>query len=136
MSTSIRALMGHSCDFVLKTYFEYLITNTPPPNIFNVIHSIKLLEACNCEPRGLLSVNSTCLEATGQCQCKPSVTGLRCDHCFDELWGLLTNDTTQGTCKRKYQQIKYLPFYPLDRLDNWPIEFLLLLNLTNVVRKI
>ena len=36
-------------------------------------------EPCMCDPVG--SLNSTCDLVTGQCQCKPGITGRNCDQC-------------------------------------------------------
>ncbi|MGH0140359.1 UNVERIFIED_CONTAM: hypothetical protein FKN15_048109 [Acipenser sinensis] len=38
---------------------------------------------CNCSPCGTAS----CDPRTGQCQCKPGVTGARCDRCKDGFYG-------------------------------------------------
>lgn len=40
--------------------------------------------ACDCHPVG--SSGRTCNITTGQCQCKPGVTGLACNRCAKVLW--------------------------------------------------
>ena len=41
---------------------------------------------CNCDPVGTVE-NTECDVQTGQCQCKPGVTGLHCDQCLPEHYG-------------------------------------------------
>ncbi|KAH9280970.1 Laminin-like protein lam-2 [Echinococcus granulosus] len=51
-------------------------------------------QPCYCDPRGTLAMPGVegtlgiCDEETGQCPCKPGVTGLRCDRCRDGFYGL------------------------------------------------
>uniref|UniRef100_A0A3P8X336 Laminin, beta 4 n=1 Tax=Cynoglossus semilaevis TaxID=244447 RepID=A0A3P8X336_CYNSE len=40
---------------------------------------------CHCDLQG--SVSPLCDEVTGQCDCRPDVTGQRCDHCGAGFWG-------------------------------------------------
>lgn len=40
---------------------------------------------CNCDPIGSLSLD--CDPETGECKCKPGVTGPRCSQCKDEYYG-------------------------------------------------
>lgn len=42
-------------------------------------------QPCNCDPVG--SLNHTCDLYTGQCQCRPGVTGQRCDVCQPYQYG-------------------------------------------------
>jgi hypothetical protein len=42
-------------------------------------------QSCNCDPVG--SLNHTCDLYTGQCQCRPGVTGQRCDVCQPYQYG-------------------------------------------------
>uniref|UniRef100_H2M7E1 Usher syndrome 2A (autosomal recessive, mild) n=1 Tax=Oryzias latipes TaxID=8090 RepID=H2M7E1_ORYLA len=46
--------------------------------------------SCNCSDLGTVSITSgevpKCDQNTGQCQCKPHVTGLTCDHCEFGFW--------------------------------------------------
>ncbi|KAF6731117.1 Usherin, partial [Oryzias melastigma] len=48
--------------------------------------------SCNCSDLGTVSTTSgevpSCDQNTGQCQCKPHVTGLTCDHCEFGFWNL------------------------------------------------
>lgn len=41
--------------------------------------------ACQCSREG--SLHSTCDQETGQCSCRPKVTGLRCDSCVPGAYG-------------------------------------------------
>lgn len=41
--------------------------------------------ACQCSREG--SLHSTCDQETGQCSCRPKVTGLRCDTCVPGAYG-------------------------------------------------
>lgn len=43
------------------------------------INFVQGCEACNCDPVG--SLNTSCDVITGQCKCRPGVTGQRCDVC-------------------------------------------------------
>ncbi|XP_019935888.2 usherin isoform X2 [Paralichthys olivaceus] len=47
---------------------------------------------CNCSDTGVISTSTaaipSCNQDTGQCQCKPHVTGLSCDHCEFGYWNL------------------------------------------------
>ena len=43
-------------------------------------------EMCGCDPLG--SLHSVCDLASGQCSCKPGVTGRQCDVCEDGYFGL------------------------------------------------
>uniref|UniRef100_A0A4W6FW95 Usherin n=1 Tax=Lates calcarifer TaxID=8187 RepID=A0A4W6FW95_LATCA len=47
---------------------------------------------CNCSDIGVISTSteavSTCNQDTGQCRCKPHVTGLSCDRCEFGYWNL------------------------------------------------
>ncbi len=42
-------------------------------------HVILHLTACDCHPVG--ASGRTCNITSGQCQCKPGVTGLNCNRC-------------------------------------------------------
>ncbi|KAF3427281.1 LOW QUALITY PROTEIN: hypothetical protein E2986_11364, partial [Frieseomelitta varia] len=41
---------------------------------------------CRCNPIG--SITTACDIITGQCQCKPHITGRQCDQCMVGFWGL------------------------------------------------
>ncbi|AWP01780.1 putative usherin-like [Scophthalmus maximus] len=47
---------------------------------------------CNCSDSGIVSISAaavpSCSQDTGQCQCKPHVTGLSCDRCEFGYWNL------------------------------------------------
>lgn len=51
-------------------------------------------QPCYCDPQGTLALPGgvegalgVCNEETGQCPCKPGITGLRCDKCRDGFYG-------------------------------------------------
>ncbi|XP_047436500.1 usherin [Mugil cephalus] len=48
--------------------------------------------SCNCSDLGIISTSTgavpSCDQHTGQCQCKPHVTGLSCDRCEFGYWNL------------------------------------------------
>ncbi|XP_076178093.1 laminin subunit alpha-1-like [Ptiloglossa arizonensis] len=68
----------------------------PPPRI--VLPTYKYQEpaskwhglkyGCRCNPIG--SITTACDIVTGQCQCKPRVTGRQCNQCMIGFWGLTT----------------------------------------------
>lgn len=58
---------GQLCDRCDKGYFGY-------PQ-----HTDGFCESCDCNMEGIVS--DECDELTGQCNCKPGVTGRRCDKC-------------------------------------------------------
>ncbi|CAJ1048931.1 LOW QUALITY PROTEIN: usherin [Xyrichtys novacula] len=49
-------------------------------------------ERCNCSDKGIISTSTegdpSCSQDTGQCQCKPHVTGVSCDRCEFGYWDL------------------------------------------------
>ncbi|XP_060897032.1 usherin [Labrus mixtus] len=49
-------------------------------------------ERCNCSDIGIISTSAggdpSCNQDTGQCQCKPHVTGVSCDRCEFGYWNL------------------------------------------------
>ena len=56
----------------------------------NVVNSIQVFlflgcEACRCDHVG--SFNTSCEETTGQCYCRPGVTGKLCNECMKNHWG-------------------------------------------------
>jgi coxsackievirus/adenovirus receptor len=52
---------------------------------FNINILFQGCQPCNCDPVGAL--NHTCDLYTGQCQCRPGVTGQRCDVCQPYQYG-------------------------------------------------
>ena len=67
-------------------------------------------QRCDCNTVGSYS-NVSCEIFTGQCSCKPGVTGRRCDTCMLEYFGL----TSEG-CKRELLVLQ-IP-YTLDSVMN------------------
>ena len=74
--------------------------------------------ACQCSKKG--SINDVCDVTTGQCQCYPGVTGLNCDQCMVEHYGLLAGvgcescdcdpvGSLDGNCDVEYGQCNCLP---------------------------
>lgn len=51
-----------------RTHALHVLTPPPPPPL-----------ACHCSPEG--SLHAACDPHSGQCSCRPRVTGLRCDMC-------------------------------------------------------
>lgn len=51
-----------------RTHALHVLTPRPPPPL-----------ACHCSPEG--SLHAACDPRSGQCSCRPRVTGLRCDMC-------------------------------------------------------
>ena len=63
-------------------------------------NALVVFSACRCNATG--AYNSTrCERTSGQCDCKPGVTGRMCDRCMIQH----TNFSSNG-CDRKYFQIK------------------------------
>lgn len=52
---------------------------------------------CDCEPDGIVS--GECDEITGQCNCKPGITGRRCDKC-EQAKNILKNGHCKGELYR------------------------------------
>ena len=52
--------------------------------------------SCTCNPTG--SIGSDCNIGTGQCSCKPGVTGLSCDRCVDGFHSFSETGCQQCTC--------------------------------------
>ncbi|XP_074522167.1 usherin [Halichoeres trimaculatus] len=74
------AVTGRRCSECLPGWFGLTASN---PNG---------CERCNCSDRGIIS-NSTegeprCNKDSGQCQCKPHITGVSCDRCEFGYWNL------------------------------------------------
>ncbi|KAM5238832.1 usherin [Ctenodactylus gundi] len=53
-------------------------------------------ESCQCNPHG--SVNKICDPFSGQCECKKEATGLRCDACRENFYGLDASGCTACEC--------------------------------------
>nr|XP_046239587.1 usherin [Scatophagus argus] len=74
------AVTGRRCADCLPGWYGLKASN---PN--GCIH-------CNCSDVGTISTSTggvpICNQATGQCQCKPNVTGLFCDRCEFGYWNL------------------------------------------------
>ena len=49
--------------------------------------------ACECNSAGILSGNITCDIATGQCNCKVNVYGLKCGRCRPGFYGLSASNS-------------------------------------------
>ncbi|KAJ8045141.1 Usherin [Holothuria leucospilota] len=79
---------GRRCDSCLPEYFN-----------FNPL--LGRCDPCDCDPRG--SLNITCDDNTGQCECKELVTGRRCDTCQTGSSNLQETNP-QGCSKEPEQQ--------------------------------
>ena len=53
-------------------------------------------EECSCDPLGALL--SECDNMTGQCSCKPGVTGVRCNQCMPGFMGLSSTGCVACSC--------------------------------------
>lgn len=58
-------------------------------------------ETCKCDPTG--AYNISCSVQTGQCFCKPGVTGKHCDRCLPNYYGF----STEG-CKGKVLELIFV----------------------------
>ena len=63
-------------------------------------------EYCDCDPYGAYS--DLC-DDSGQCLCKPGVTGKRCNVCKPHFWGFEKSVYFTG-CKRKFGLLKSYVF--------------------------
>uniref|UniRef100_A0A3Q0RBB8 Usher syndrome 2A (autosomal recessive, mild) n=1 Tax=Amphilophus citrinellus TaxID=61819 RepID=A0A3Q0RBB8_AMPCI len=74
------AVTGRECADCLPGWFDLTASN---PN--GCI-------SCNCSDMGIMRTSTgavpSCNHYTGQCRCKPHVTGLSCDHCEFGYWNL------------------------------------------------
>uniref|UniRef100_UPI0037E7E888 usherin n=1 Tax=Semicossyphus pulcher TaxID=241346 RepID=UPI0037E7E888 len=73
------AVTGHRCAECLPGWFGLKASNPEG------------CERCNCSDSGIISTSAgdpTCNPDTGQCQCKPYVTGVSCDRCEFGYWNL------------------------------------------------
>ncbi|CAK9806681.1 Laminin subunit alpha-1 [Anthophora quadrimaculata] len=64
--------------------------NVLPPHKYQELVSTwqGLKYGCRCNLIG--SISTTCDIVTGQCQCKPHITGRQCDQCTIGFWGITT----------------------------------------------
>lgn len=53
-------------------------------------------QQCGCDPVG--SLNNTCDILTGQCYCKPGITGLHCDKCLPYHYGFFYDGCKPCEC--------------------------------------
>ena len=54
--------------------------------------------ACNCDLEG--SYNRTCDAITGQCQCRPGITGQHCDSCMPYQYGFSRDGCKPCDCDK------------------------------------
>lgn len=78
--TCLENVIGDKCDSCLDTYWN--------------VGSGFGCEECLCDPMG--SLNNSCNVITGQCPCKPGVTGRTCDQCQLDHYGY-----SDKGCERK-----------------------------------
>ena len=55
-------------------------------NWFNEFYTSIL--GCTCDKTGTQGGNQCAHKPTGDCRCKPTVTGVNCDRCLDGYWGI------------------------------------------------
>ena len=63
-----------------------------------MVDSLLLLPECACDLVGTVDPGTgvlLCDRHSGQCQCKPGVTGRKCDQCLPNHWGF-----SRDGCKR------------------------------------
>ena len=60
------------------------------------IDSGKGCDPCNCDTTG--SFNQTCHVETGQCFCRPGVTGKACDQCMPQHYGFSEEGCKECDC--------------------------------------
>ncbi|KAH9420223.1 Laminin subunit alpha-2 [Dermatophagoides pteronyssinus] len=65
------------CKYCLENFGGWKCDECLPDHWGNA--AIGDCKACNCDIQG--SVSTQCNPTTGQCECKPNYTGVRCDHC-------------------------------------------------------
>lgn len=72
---------------------NHRVTRTVPNSVW-LFWFLSSLSECTChflgtEPSQCVErEDCVCQRASGQCQCRPNVTGLTCDHCAPEHWNL------------------------------------------------
>ena len=50
--------------------------------------SYTFIVGCTCDKTGAEEGNQCAHKPTGECRCKPTVTGANCDKCLDGYWGI------------------------------------------------
>ncbi|OTF74739.1 hypothetical protein BLA29_005552, partial [Euroglyphus maynei] len=65
------------CKYCLENFGGWKCDECLPDHWGNA--AIGDCKTCNCDLQG--SISSQCNPTTGQCECKPNYTGVRCDHC-------------------------------------------------------
>ena len=52
------------------------------------MNSCTPIVGCTCDKTGAEGGNQCAHKPTGECRCKPAVTGVNCDECLDGYWGI------------------------------------------------
>lgn len=73
-------LSGRKCCKLVALYMNF--TSLTPSLIFSLLN-LQGCTPCDC---GLASDSTQCDDVTGQCRCKPGVTGRTCDRCKPGYW--------------------------------------------------
>eukprot|EP00794_Sanderia_malayensis_P016180 gene16180-17806_t len=60
--------------------------------VSTVMQAVNVSVNCGCDVRGVNLNTRMCNEATGICQCKPNVQGLKCNTCNPQFWGLSSSN--------------------------------------------
>ena len=51
-----------------------------------------LIVGCTCDKTGAKDGNQCAHKPTGECRCKPTVTGVNCDECLNGYWNFGIDD--------------------------------------------
>lgn len=96
---------------------------------------------CECSEA---SFSTQCADRTGQCRCKPGVTGQKCDRCMAGFWNLGPNGCEScgcntefavgGTCDQETGQCQCLEGVIGQNCDHCPDNWVLVVNETRTVR--
>lgn len=72
--------IGDSCEQCEPMFYD---SNVDSPNE---------CQPCDCDLSGVINSSLTCERGTGNCACKPLVTGRRCDTCLNGFFNLTTDN--------------------------------------------
>uniref|UniRef100_A0A3Q3EF52 Usher syndrome 2A (autosomal recessive, mild) n=1 Tax=Labrus bergylta TaxID=56723 RepID=A0A3Q3EF52_9LABR len=71
--------MGKNCELCISGFFR--LEESDPT-------SVDVCRPCHCHTTGTVNGSMECDQVSGQCQCKPAVTGRRCAECLTGWYGL------------------------------------------------
>ncbi|CAI4225847.1 unnamed protein product [Auanema sp. JU1783] len=124
---------GYVCNACRKGYTGQYCENCQTGYFGNPEIPAGFCEECNCHPDG--SLNSNCDPLTGQCECRPGVTGRDCSRCQDRhafIGGvctscdqgcylplmLLIDDLEETLSKQNFSNLKPIPWKRVARIGN------------------